>query len=500
MSVRGSIIRQARHLMDSTSDLGAVWYSASWTTWGEISRLAAAIERACTELGLSPDAPIALVVRNRPNAMAAMLGAIANRRHPVMVSASQPPQFVRDIATRLGVAAVVLDEEARAAGLAERLPDAGISTIVMPRPDDDDFVAVTTIPATSDPAPAIAPVDLNTAFSVLTSGTTGLPKPVAVQWQSIPLDYARVPMDPSDPQRRPPIIHALALSTITGARGVLGAALKGRAVAMLDRVEVDEWSKLVQRFKVRRAGMPPAAMRMMLEQKIPRTRLESLEAWPTGSAPVDPGLQREFEEFYGVPVLVSYGSSEIGGAATGWTLELHRAWIDSKLGSVGRAREGFELRTVDPDIGLQVATGEVGVLEVRHSGAGGTASRQWLRTSDMARIDEDGFVFIIGRIDDVINRGGNKISLGELEGVARSHEEVRDAGAVDVPDARLGQVPVLGVVLKSGSMLAPTQLSDWIRERVVAYKVPREVRILDQLPMGASHKVDRAKLRKEFTQ
>jgi len=217
-----------------------------------------------------------------------------------------------------------------------------------------------------------------------------------------------------------------------------------------------------------------------------------MEAWITGSARVDPDLQLEFEETFGVPVLVLYGATEFGGAVAAWTLEDHRKWMATKRGSVGRAHDDVELRTVDPETGSPLEPGQTGLLEALIDSR---RAEGWFRTNDLAHIDEDGFIFIEGRFDDVIIRGGFKVSLGELERLFESHPDVTLAAAVALPDPRLGEVPGVGVRVREDAQVTTSKLLVWARERTAPYKIPTVLEIVDDFVYGPSYKVDRVELR-----
>lgn len=487
--------RQLRTLLQPGADHPAVLYDEDWSTWGELADLAAAMEAQLAAHEVPRRAPVALVPRNRPSGLAALLGLLAEGRVPTLVSPIQPASAIAAAVEALGPAAVILEESDLADEIRAAAARAGAlcMTVSGSLQVVDDAARLRAVREQAVASEDLAGDDV--ALIVPTSGTTGPPKPVVVSWSQMPFDPAKGIRPPVAPEVRPPVVHVLSMATITGVMGVLRAMARGRALAMLERVDVDQWSKLVERFRLQRAGLPPAAMQTMLDVGIPPERLASLEAWQTGSAPLTPELQKDFETVYGVPVLVAYGATEFGGPVSSWTLDLHREWSDRKRGSVGRAMDGFELRVVDEATGAELPPDQVGLLSVRLPHAIGRTGDGWLRTNDRARIDRDGFLFILGRADDVIVRGGFKVPLGELEALFREHPGVRDAAAVGLPDVRLGQVPAVAVVLEAGSTVTTDQLIAWARDRTAPYKVPTSILVLDALPLGASHKTNRIELR-----
>jgi long-chain acyl-CoA synthetase len=216
----------------------------------------------------------------------------------------------------------------------------------------------------------------------------------------------------------------------------------------------------------------------------------------SGSAPLEPDLAERFEERYGVPVLAVYGATEFAGGVAGWTLTDWREFGASRRGSVGRANAGVSVRVVDPDSGDERARGEVGLLEVA---APQLSEPGWMRTTDLARIDDEGFIWIVGRTDDVIVRGGLKVSTTAVRDALVGHPAVLDACVIGVPDRRLGQVPVAAVELRpDAGPVVPDEIVAWVRERLSGYQVPVELRVLDELPRTPSMKVSQAALRTTF--
>jgi len=231
----------------------------------------------------------------------------------------------------------------------------------------------------------------------------------------------------------------------------------------------------------------------VLDADVTPADLASIKVVTSGSAKLDPDVQRAFERRYGIPVLPSYGATEFAGGVCGWTLDLHREWGESKHGSVGRPQPGREVRVVDAEIDQPQPPNAPGRIEVRAGSDG-----PWHRTTDIGRIDEDGFVWIDGRSDDAIVRGGFKIMPADVVRALVSHPAVRDASVVGRPDPRLGHVPVAAVELHDGAAADPDSLREHAREQLTSYQVPVEIRIVDALPRTPSLKVSQPGVRALF--
>jgi acyl-CoA synthetase (AMP-forming)/AMP-acid ligase II len=164
---------------------------------------------------------------------------------------------------------------------------------------------------------------------------------------------------------------------------------------------------------------------------------------------------------------------------------------------VGRPNDGVKVRVVDGEEGREVRRGEVGLLEVQ---ALQLDRAGWVRTTDLVRMDDDDFIWIVGRADDVIVRGGFKVATTEVRDVLASHPGVNDACVIGIPDRRLGQVPVAAVELRDDAV--PVSVDDLVkfaRDRLSGYQVPVEIRIVDSLPRTPSMKVSQGELRALFS-
>ena len=197
-----------------------------------------------------------------------------------------------------------------------------------------------------------------------------------------------------------------------------------------------------------------------------------------------------------MPVLISYGATEFGGGVAGWNLADHRAFWAAKRGSVGRAHAGCELRVVDPD-GDPLGPDAEGLLEVKAGQLGDAGD--WVRTTDLARIDADGFLWILGRADQAIIRGGFKVQPDDVRAALERHPAVRGAAVVGRADRRLGAVPVAAVELRAGAAaVGPDDLLAHAATVLARYELPAEIRIVDALPRTDSGKVDLAAVRALF--
>ena len=335
--------------------------------------------------------------------------------------------------------------------------------------------------------------DADSAFVTWTSGTTGVPKPILQTHSGYfeILDRVLGTLKPDRGKRPTPNLIPVSLALNAGIYNVLFGLRAGAAIVIMDRFATADFAELVRRFEIRSTVLPPAAMTMLADDDTV-TDLAPLRYVRSITAPLSPLAARRFHDKFGVTVLNGYGQAEIG-EVIGWTAADAREHPD-KLGAVGRPHAGVDLKLAGDD--TAVGDERVGELLVRppRMAAGLDESRVdadgFVHTGDLARIDEDGFVWIEGRIGDVINRGGNKVFPDHVEEVLRLSPKVRDVAVVGVPDERLGEVPVAFVVGDSDV----SALDALCREHLVPYKVPADFVFVDKLPRSEVGKVLRREL------
>ena len=479
------------HALARDASQPAIEYGKRWFSWGEMRRVAERVTGLIEESGADPRAPIAFMPRTRPSAAAALLGLIAKGRTVRMVYVFQSTAgLIRDIEVRkpaavVGAATDFSDE------LIEGLRERGIAAIAL---EDMDANAVRGLEKSSAEADLNAPAR---HIETLTSGTTGAPKQFPLSYDMIGEHIVGKNLMFSGKgfagSQQAPLLLAAPLGNISGIYGILPTTIRGHRVSLLDRFTVAGWHDYVLRYRPQIANMPAAGVQMVLDACIPREDLASIKTISTGAAPLDPTVQRAFEEHYGIAILSAYGATEFAGPVAAMTPELHAVWGKEKFGSVGKAVHGAQLRTIDPETGEVQSPGEQGILEVIAPRMG----THWIRTSDIVMIDADGFVFHRGRADGAIVRGGFKLLPETIERALLLHGAVSAAVVIGVADRRLGQVPVATIQLKPGAE-QPTigALQAHLRNHVLSTHIPTNWLFVADLPRTPSMKVDRPAVRR----
>lgn len=484
--------------VDPSAD--ALEFNKDWWTWGDLSRIGTALDAALTAAGLGASTRVAGMMCNRPEVAAALLKIISSDRCVVTLNPSLPDdRLAQDI---LGLKPPVIfgvaKDWARPAVIAaaKQIGCLGLE-LTEDKVDPVRLVAGLEKMTGSD---LRVLSDEGVGIEMLTSGTTGTPKRVPLKRRTLEQAVIDAGLyDRRSPDDPPKLRGGVAIGNspfahIGGIFSLFNTIMAGRKLTLLEKFSVTGWVDAVKRHRPRVAGAPPSALRMILDANVPKEDLSSLVAFRAGTAPLDPDLGDEFYERYGIPVLQNYSATEFAGAGAGWTIEDYKIYHKTKRGSVGRINPGIKARVVDQETGEPVAPGTEGLLEILASHLGD--GKNWLRTTDLAVIDEDEFMWIKGRADNAIIRGGFKIIPDDVVRAIEQHPAVREAAVVALPDPRLGQVPAAAYLTRSGAS-APSsdEMRNFLRERLLPYQIPTEILAVEEFPRTPSLKVSQPDLR-----
>lgn len=340
--------------------------------------------------------------------------------------------------------------------------------------------------------------DSDVALLQFTSGTTGPPKPVPLRHTTV-LDLIdrllaklRGSKSAAAQTKRAPMpnLVPLSLSLWAGIYQVLFAFRAGSGVVLMDRFSPPDFATLVKRHQLRSTVLPPAALTMVLHEESV-TDLSPLKIVRSITAPLSPVQARRFRDKFGVIVLNSYGQTELGGEVVGWSAADARKWGETKLGSVGRPLPGIDVTIADDEV--MVRTPTTAARKIDPAFLDRLTDDGWFHTGDLGWFDDDGFLWLDGRVSDMINRGGLKVFPGTVEDVLLAADGVREAAVVGIPDERLGEVPWAFVARHTDELSEPDLIA-WCRERLTPYRVPVRVIFVDQLPRNDVGKVVKREL------
>lgn len=475
-------------------------FEARQYSWGDISRAVDEIEALLDDMGMPSEARVGVMLRNRPGHIAAIIAVLSTDRCLVSLNPVLPEDKLFADVGGLGLPVIIADvDDVARPGIVDIFASAGTAVIAIgARLEGARLLEGCETPkADMNCSPGVA-------IEMLTSGTTGKPKRVPLSRTAFDASFAgftryeRGREFADQPQLRSGVTMVVnPLTHIGGIYGCIGALMAGRKIALLEKFSVESWVDSVRRNRPKVAPAVPSALRMLLEADVDPADLASLSAIISGTAPLSPDLVDAFYEKYGVPICANYGATEFAGAVAGWNVDDFRALWQQKRGAVGRIHANMKARVVDPETGAELPHGEEGLLELKGAQLGNGG--EWLRTTDRAVLDEDNFLFIRGRADNAIIRGGFKVHPDDVAMVLHEHPAIREAAVVGVPDDRLGAVPAAAIILKQG-IHAP-QLDDlkaFLKQRLIAYQVPVHFRFVEDFPRTPSMKPSAPELQALF--
>ncbi|TCK09665.1 UNVERIFIED_ORG: long-chain acyl-CoA synthetase [Anoxybacillus amylolyticus] len=461
------------------------------------------LAHALIELGVKPGDRVVVTMPNSPEVVVAFSGVLKAGAVVVpvlpLLQTQELHYIFKDCEPKVVLTAEMLWAKAKEA--ANGLPAPPVMFTI------DDPHSPRSLRMRMEQAPASMPLAAVTenapAALLYTSGTTGQPKGVVLTHRNL---YANAEAAAEMAKRLPteydrvglgvlPISHAFGFTMMNV------ALLLGDKIVLLPYFEPKKVLETIERHRVTHTAMVPAMFHALCHYSdADRYDTSSLAACVSGSASLPPSLAWQFQRKFNCLILEGYGLSEAAPivTATDPTKPI-------KPGSVGLPLPGVQVAVVD-EHGNRLPPNEVGELIVSgpnvFQGYYGKdeETRQalrdgWLYTGDMARIDEDGYVFIVDRKKDVIIRGGFNIYPRDIEELLMSHPDVLEAGVVGVPSPKMGEEVAAYVVVRRGSQVTEEELIEFCQKRVAKYKSPRFLKKVGYLPKNIIGKIDKKKLR-----
>lgn len=351
--------------------------------------------------------------------------------------------------------------------------------------------------AAHEPAPGLAgTAEDDTAVILYTSGTTGSPKGAELTHLNLHRNADVSSRTTCGIVAGDVVLGALPLFHSFGQTVSMNTSLKvGASLTLVPKFDPEEALATIQRDRVTHFyGVPTMFGALLHHPGRERFDTSSLRTCITGGASMPVEVLRGFEDAFGCVVLEGYGLSETSPVACS-----NHPGRERKPGSIGTPIEGVEMRVVDEN-DEPLPQGEVGEIVIRgHNVMKGYWQRPdataeamrggWFHSGDMARVDEEGYFYIVDRKKDLIIRGGYNVYPREVEEVLYEHPKIREAAVVGVPHDEWGEEIGAAVVLHEGEELDPREVSDYVKERIAAYKYPRQVWFLDELPKGPTGKI-----------
>lgn len=494
-----NLARLAERASETKGDYEALLFEGQRHSSVELAERARRLAAGLTELGIAPGDRVAVMMANSPEVGIAYnaiwrAGAVLT---PVMflLSVEDLQHVLRDS----GAAAVITTPEF-ADKVREAAEAVGTVRFLICRDEVEGFIPLASLEQ-AEPGVIVPRADEDLAALLYTGGTTGRSKGVMLTHESLyytgraghesghvpGLNRVLIPL---------PLSHAYGL-VVT----VVGMHSPEQGLGVLMRwFEPQAFLELIQEHELQIAAVVPTMLQLLLSQPLEEYDLSSLQYVTSGGAPLAKETAEEFiRRVPSVSIRQGYGLTETAALISSNPIGRERA------GSVGLPVPGTEVRILD-DLGDEVPAGAVGEICARSPGVmqgywqapeiTAEALRDgWLHTGDLGYQDADGYLYIVDRKKDLIIRGGFNVYPRDIEDALLEHPAVESAGVIGRPDPRHGEEVVAFVSLRPGADLSGEEIVRWARERIGGYKYPREVTILDAVPLTPVGKVDRKALR-----
>jgi long-chain acyl-CoA synthetase len=338
--------------------------------------------------------------------------------------------------------------------------------------------------------------DDDTGVILYTSGTTGTPKGAELTHSNL-VRNVEASLALFEPSPDEVILGALPLFHSFGQTcGLNCAVAAGACLSLIPRFDPGNALGIIERDGVSVfEGVPTMYAAMLAHPDRDSFDVSTLRLCVSGGGAMPLEVMRGFEEAFGCPILEGYGLSETSPVAS-----FNHPHMERKPGSIGTPIEGVEMRVVDGDRN-PVPQGEVGEVAIRghnimkgywrkpEATADAIDADGWFYTGDMARVDEDGYLYIVDRKKDMIIRGGYNVYPREIEEVIYEHPAVHEAAVIGIPHPELGEEVGAVIALNEGADVTTEEIRDYVKGQVAAYKYPRRVWFVDELPKGPTGKI-----------
>jgi long-chain acyl-CoA synthetase len=459
-------------------------------TYAALNDLSARMATVLAERGLRPGDRVGVMLPNVPQFPVAYYGVLRAGcvvvPMNVLLKRREIAFYLEDSGAKLLLAWHGFGAEA-AGGAA----DAGVELIEV---EPEGFAALL---AGHEPTPGLADTAADdTAVILYTSGTTGKPKGAELTHSNLLRNADVSSRTTSEIAAGDVVFGGLPLFHSFGQTVSMNASLMvGACLTLVPKFDPGEALETMQRDRVTHFyGVPTMYGALLHHPERESYDTSSLRTCITGGASMPVEVLRGFEQAFGAIVLEGYGLSETSPVSSSNHPDRER-----KPGSIGTPLEGVEMKVFDEDDN-EVAQGEVGEIVIRgHNIMKGYWQRPdateeamrggWFHSGDMAKVDEEGYFYIVDRKKDLIIRGGYNVYPREVEEVLYEHPKIREAAVIGVPHDQWGEEIGAAVVLHEGEELGPEEVSAYVKERIAAYKYPRLVWFVDELPKGPTGKI-----------
>ncbi|MCU1536867.1 MAG: hypothetical protein JWP82_1218 [Humibacillus sp.] len=470
-------------------------------TWSQLHAAAAKVAGQLRAAGLEAGDRVSLILPNVPAYPVAfygtlLAGGVVVPMNPLL-KAGEIQYFYEDSGARFSF---VWPDFAEEAGKAAAETGTRLLVCGPMGPADGQFDASeSAVEPVTEPTPR---ADDDDAVILYTSGTTGKPKGAELTHRNLHRNAEVTAADIMEIEQDDVIMGCLPLFHVFGLTcGLNTSVLRGSTLSLIPRFDPAKAIEVLGRDRVTIfQGVPTMYAAMLHHPDAGSADASSLRTCASGGSAMPAQVMKEFEATFGCQILEGYGLSETSPVAS-----FNMPDQPTKPGTIGRAIPGCEMKLVDLD-GNETPAGEIGEIAIRGENImKGYWNRPeatkdaipdgWFRSGDLATVDEEGYYTIVDRKKDLIIRGGMNVYPREVEEVLYTHPDVLEAAVVGVPDDLMGEEIGAAVVLRPGATATLDDVRDYVKERLAAYKYPRRLWELDELPKGPTGKILRREVR-----
>ena len=504
-----------RRLVQIAGDKPAVVCDGNGLTWAELLDTVTRLGAALNELGVQPNDRVALLIANSNELFSLFLAVPWVGAIIVPINIRYSPDEVTEVLKDCGAKILIVDGAFQALGAAVALPlGVAVVSVDPTRPVTPNVLSITELKRTLHPALAASRTENDILALFYTGGTSGRSKGVMLTIGNLQTNVMANLAEGLYEQREIHL-HAAPSFHIGGASGMFSVMVSGARSVMLPRFDPGAVLKAIAAEKCTSTLLVPTMLQMVLDHPaFERTDTSSLRRVLYGASPISEALlDRALERWPKVRFTQLYGMTELSPVCTVLHAEEHvgAARFKNRHRSAGRATFGVEVDIVNPD-GRPVVNGEIGEIVVRgpnvmagYWGRPEETSKAiqggWMHTGDGGYMDDDGFVFVVDRLKDMIISGGENVYSIEVENVLARHPEVSQCAVIGVPDAHWGERVHAAVVLRPGCAAGESDLVTWCRQHLAGFKIPRSFEIgVKPLPMTSAGKILKRELRAKYWQ
>lgn len=386
--------------------------------------------------------------------------------------------------------------------------------------DNDNYPYYENLIDPSGPEGPVAEIgDDDVTILMYTAGTTGRPKGVPLTHSGF-VSYVLDNVEPANPEIAERNLLTVPLYHVAGIQAMMAATYGGRTLVLMKQFEVGEWLKTASMEKASRAMLVPTMLKWIIDHEdFAKYDLSSMKVITYGAAPMPfEVIKKAIEKMPWVRFINAFGQTETASTITALgpddhiiegTDEEKEKKLKRLTASIGKPLPGVEVKIVDEgqkelppyEVGEIMAKGArimKGYWKDEQKTSQVITDNGWLRTGDQGWRDDEGYIYMAGRADDMIIRGGENISPDEVEDVLYGHPDIEEAAVIGISDPEWGQEPAGVVVLKKGARTTAEEIMGFCRERLAGFKRPRSIIFVDSLPRNQMGKVLRKNLREEY--